>query len=369
MRLVVLFSRGMSLHGWRAAGLLDRELALYRAMRPYLEHLAFVTYGDAGEAALAAQVPGVDVLSNRWRLPSNVYSILAPVLHRRVLRQATVFRTNQLNGAWTGVIAKRLFNKKLVVRCGFVWSDFVTRLHPGNWRHAVALRLERLAVRAADAVILATESDRDTIVERHGIRRERTHLIPNFVDTEAFRPLPGVTREPGRTTFVGRLDDQKNLPALIEAVETLPGVRLVIIGDGPRRHLLESWARQRRVNVSFLGVRQHAELPALLNRSAVFVLPSHYEGHPKALLEAMACGVPVIGTRVTGIQELLRHRETGYLCGTSAAELREALREVLGDAALSGRMSAGARDDVCEFNSLKSAVERELAVLRALEAR
>jgi len=366
MRLVVLFSRGMSLRGWRAAGMIDRELAFHRAMRPHLDHLAFLTYGDASEAGLATQAPGVDVLPNRWRLPSNVYSVLAPVLHRRVLRQATIVRTNQLNGAWTGVIAKRLFKTRLVVRCGFIWSDFVARLHPGNWRHALALRLERLAVRAADAVIVATEADRGTIVGRYGVQRERTHLIPNYVDTDTFRPLPDVAREPGRITVVGRLDDQKNLTSLVEAVEALPGTTLVIIGDGPRRQVLESYARERGANVTFLGVRPHAELPALLNRSAVFVLPSQYEGHPKALLEAMACGAPVIGTRVPGIQELLVHRQTGYLCGPSAAELRAALRDVLEDAALRGRMGVAARDYVCEHCSLTSAVDKELAVLRAL---
>jgi glycosyltransferase involved in cell wall biosynthesis len=126
------------------------------------------------------------------------------VLHRRALRQATVVRTNQLNGAWTGVMAKRLFGTTLVVRCGFVWSDFVARLHPGNWRHAAALRLERLAVRAADAVIVATEGDRDTLAERHGAPRGRTYVIPNFVDTGTFHPQPGITRDAGRIAFVGR---------------------------------------------------------------------------------------------------------------------------------------------------------------------
>lgn len=366
MRLVVFFSRGMSFRGWHAAGILDRELALYRSLRPHLDHLAFVSYGDASDAGFTTPLPGAEVLANRWRLPSNVYSVLAPVLHRRALRQATVFRTNQLNGAWTGVIARRLFRKRLVVRCGFIWSDFVARLHPDNWRQVAARRLERLAVRAADAVIVATAGDRDTIVGRYGLARERTHLVPNFVDTDAFRPLPDVPREPGRVTFVGRLDDQKNLPALIEAVSGLAGTTLAIIGDGPRRAQLEAHARQSGANVAFLGMRPHGELPGFLNRSAVFVLPSRYEGHPKALLEAMACGIPVIGTRVPGIQELLRHRETGYLCGESAGELRDALRSVLGDAALCGRMGVAARDDVCRHNSLTSAAGKELAILRAL---
>ena len=72
VRLVVFFSRGMSLEGWRRAGILDRELLLYRGLLPHLERLAFVTYGGANDQALAASLPGARVFSTRWRLPSNI---------------------------------------------------------------------------------------------------------------------------------------------------------------------------------------------------------------------------------------------------------------------------------------------------------
>lgn len=366
MRLVVVFSRGMSLEGWRRAGIFDRELALYRALLPHLDHLAFLTYGGADELKLAAQIPGVEILPNRWRLPSNLYSVFAPFLHRRAIAGATIVKTNQINGAWCAVIAKRLFRKKLVVRCGFLWSDFVARLHGGTWRQAAALRLERQAFRAADVVIVAAEADRSTIVERYHIDASRVHVIPNYVDTAAFRPMPEIARETGRITFVGRLDDQKNVMALIEALENVPGVTLSLIGDGPLRSQLQAAASQRRVSVTFLGTRPHVELPILLNRSDAFVLPSHYEGNPKALVEAMACGVPVVGTRVPGIREIVVHRETGYLCGTSAGEIRTALLDVLGDAALRDRMSTGAVAYARATCSVEAAVRRELELLEAL---
>lgn len=366
MRLVVFFSRGMSLDGWRRAGILDRELALYRALLPHLEHLAFLTYGGAEEIELASQIPGVEILPNRWGLPSNVYSVLAPFLHRHALAGATIFKTNQINGAWCAVIGRRLFRKKLVVRCGFLWSDFVARVHGGTWRETAARRLERRAFRAADAVIVAAEADRSTIVERYGIEAGRVNVIPNYVDTAAFRPMPEIAREPGRITFVGRLDDQKNVMTLIEAVENLPDVTLALIGDGPLRNQLQAAASQRGVSATFLGTRPHAELPTLLNRSAAFVLPSHYEGNPKALVEAMACGVPVIGTRVPGIREILVHCETGYLCGTSAGEIRAALQAVLGDATLRDRMSTGAVAYARATCSVRAAVQRELTLLQSL---
>lgn len=366
MRLVVFFSRGMSLERWRQAGIFDRELALYRGLLPHLEHLAFVTYGGAEDLRLAVEIPGVEILPNRWGLPANLYSLIAPCLHRRLLSRATLFKTNQINGAWCAVIAKRLFRKKLVVRCGFLWSDFVSRLQGGTWRETIATRLERWVFRAADLAITAGPADRQTVIDRYGIDAGRVHVIPNYVDTAAFRPLPDVTPHPGRITFTGRLVEQKNLRALLEAVEGVPGASLVLVGDGPLRGDLEASAAARKIDATFLGTRAHAELPRLLNQSAVFVLPSHYEGNPKALVEAMACGVAVVGTRVPGTRDILVDRETGCLCGTSAAEIRLALREVLADPALRQRIGAGALAYVRERCSVGAAVERELALLRSL---
>lgn len=366
MRLVVFFSRGMSLEGWRRAGILDRELALYRGLRPHLQHLAFLTYGGAEDLELASHLPGIEILPNRHLLPSNLYSVLAPFLHRRALAGATIFKTNQINGGWCALIAKRLFRKSLVVRCGFLWSDFVARLHGGTWRETAARRLERLVFRAADRVIVAADADRTAIVERYHLDASRVHLIPNYVDTAMFRPMPATSAVPGCLTFVGRLDEQKNLAALIAALEGLPGVTLTIVGDGPLRRRLEETASRCRVSATFLGARPHADLPALINRSTAFVLPSHYEGNPKALVEAMACGVPVIGTRVPGIREILVHRETGYLCGTSVGEIRAAVQDVMADAALRDRMGAGALLYATTTCSVQSAVQRELALLQSL---
>jgi hypothetical protein len=123
MRLVVFFSRGMSLEGWERAGILDRELALYRALRPHLESLAFVTYGGTRDLDLGRQIPGVEVLANLRGLSPNRYSLAALWIHRRALRTATVFKTNQINGGWSAALARRLFGRKLVVRCGFLWSE------------------------------------------------------------------------------------------------------------------------------------------------------------------------------------------------------------------------------------------------------
>jgi len=364
MRLVVFFSRGMSLEGWRQAGILDRELALYRALLPGLERLSFVTYGGPADLELArTHIPEAEVLANLDGRSPNRYSLSALWTHRDALRRATIFKTNQINGAWSGVLAKWLFAKPLVVRCGFLWADVVARLGTSPLKRRLATMMERWIFRAADRITVAAEADRTVICDRYTIDPHRVRVIPNFVDVDRFRPMPEVDVEPGRVTCVGRLDGQKNLAALIESLQGLRGVRLTLIGDGPLRRSLGELAERLGLPVEFAGTRPHDELPKWLTRSALFILPSHYEGNPKALVEAMACGVPVIGTSVPGIREILVHRQNGYVCGTSSAEIREAVQTMLSDAELRRVVSVGAVAYVRGCCTLEMAVASERAVL------
>lgn len=367
-KVVVFFTRGMSLEEWHRVGILDRELAIYRALAERVEGLAFLTYGGPGDCQWAAGLPGVEILPNRWGLAPNLYSMVAPWLHRRTLRHASIFKTNQINGAWCAVIAHALFRKALVVRCGFLWADFVERLTTSRWRRVVARAIERVVMRTADRIIVAAEADASAIADRYGISRSMIIVSPNYVDTRTFRPLPDATPESGRIAFVGRLEPQKNLEALIDALRDLRGVVLVVAGDGSLRESLQDRARANNVTVEFAGRVPNTQVPALLRRSEVFVLPSHYEGNPKALVEAMACGVPVVGARSPGIREVVADGDTGLLCGSSAADIRSAVVEILNNAPLRARLRAGGLRYVKEHCSLEIAVARECALLASLGA-
>jgi glycosyltransferase involved in cell wall biosynthesis len=151
------------------------------------------------------------------------------------------------------------------------------------------------------------------------------------------------------------------------AAARVPDLRLRLVGDGAEREALARRAAALGVPVEFTGTVPNGALPKLLKEAAVFVLPSLYEGHPKALVEAMACGLPVIGSDVPGIAEVVRHRETGWLCppGDPAA-LAEALAAVIADASLSARLGAAARADVERRYSVDAVLARELAVIEEL---
>src|SRR3546814_20581124 len=96
-----------------------------------------------------------------------------------------------------------------------------------------------------------------------------------------------------------------------------------MVGDGDLRATAEREAARRGVKARLHGNLPHQNLPEMINAGRIFVLPSSYEGHPKTLLEAMACGPAVIGTDVPGIREVIDDDRPGLLCTPTAAARRD----------------------------------------------
>ncbi|HEC93684.1 MAG TPA: glycosyltransferase, partial [Candidatus Atribacteria bacterium] len=118
--------------------------------------------------------------------------------------------------------------------------------------------------------------------------------------------------------------------------------------------------------VEFGGSIPNKDLPIELNKSEIFILPSFFEGNPKALLEAMSCGLACIGTDVEGIREVIKHKENGYLCKTDPKSIKEAILEILNDRELETKISQNARKAILENFSLEKILEKEIKIYQSL---
>jgi glycosyltransferase involved in cell wall biosynthesis len=216
------------------------------------------------------------------------------------------------------------------------------------------------------------------LVERLGWPAEKIEVVHNAVDVDRFDELsapPGLRDEIGAggerpmVVTIGRLDEQKGYPVLLEAAARLPEAIFVIAGEGPERPGLEALADRLDVRdrVRFLGHR--TDVPQLLAAGDVFALPSLHEGTSLAVLEAMAARRPVVGTAIGGTEELIDDGESGLLVPPGDADaLAAALGRLLADAGLRDSLAARGRERVESDFTRRAMADRVTAIYDSLFA-
>jgi glycosyltransferase involved in cell wall biosynthesis len=178
-------------------------------------------------------------------------------------------------------------------------------------------------------------------------------MIPNGVDTEFFVPDAGPRQGSAvsRLLFVGRFQAQKNLPWLLEQLAAVrragsPSFTLDLVGDGPQRAVMEDRVKALQINdiVHFHGWLDRGELRAHYQAADIVINPSTYEGMPNVVLEAMACGRPVLASNVPGNATAVADRVTGWLFPPDdAAAFADGLRKLLTQPDIALPLGAAAR--------------------------
>jgi glycosyltransferase involved in cell wall biosynthesis len=203
--------------------------------------------------------------------------------------------------------------------------------------------------------VVVSPSTRDDLVKRH-LRREQIRVIPNGLDHQRFLPASGVSPEENLVVFVGRLEYYKGVDVLLEAWPRLaaarPGARLVLVGAGTAEQALRDKAAAggEDESIRFAGFVSEEEKIDWMRRATVVVQPSHKEGWGLTVVEANACGTPVVATDVPGLRDSVRDGSNGLLVPHGdAAALATALGRVLCDPELRGRLAAGALDWAARF--------------------
>lgn len=358
--LVLLFTPGVSVRDWQRAGYVAREVSYFRALGGCVGPVAFATDG-ADDAAMSGDLGGIAVVDRRG-LPRLLHRATLPFRLARM--RPRIVRTNQLAGATVAVLTKWLSGARLVARGGYVGSE--PWRHGGRWslsRLRVVVR-EALLCRFADLVLVTSSEAADAVRRSYRLPDARVAVLPNFADTAMFAPAAPV--QTGLVTMVGRLSPEKNVISAVEAVSRVPGLRLRVVGDGPLRGEVAARYRALGADVELVGTVEQPRLAALLRESEIFLLPSHYEGHSKALLEAMAAGVPAVVAPSPGIATFVRDGIDAHVAsGTDAGSLAAALAAVHADPVLRHRLAAAARERVEREYSLDAVVAAECELYRS----
>lgn len=206
-------------------------------------------------------------------------------------------------------------------------------------QYTLPRRMILWAASRAAAMITVCAALKETLVDL-GVEAQRINVLRNGVDLDMFRPGDRETARRelelvGKTLIsVGHLIPRKGHDIVIRALAHLPGINLMIAGDGPEDDNLRSIAREAGVEdrVNFLGRQPHERLPDLYRAADALVLASSREGWANVLLEAMACGTPVVASNVWGTPEVVAAPEAGKLMADRTPQaLAEAVLALFAD--------------------------------------
>ena len=362
--LALFFTAGVSLKTWHDIGMIDREVAIYNELSKYFKHIFFFTYGGEEDLKFKSYlVDNITIIPKKCVSNSLLYSLMIPLIHHRILKDVEVLKTNQMWGSWSAVLTKLIFMKKLVVRTGFLLSINFVRQNPNSKRKWLMKLVELVAYKVADGIITSSQSNFEYVTKKYKPRGMHV-VIPNYVETDVFKPME-TAKDKGSICFVGSFKPAKNLFALLEALKGLP-YTLSIVGSGEQEVQLKKFADENGITVNFLGNIPNHELPKILNQHELFILPSLYENMPKALLEAMSCGMSVVGTNVKGINEVIEHGENGILCDTDSDSISAAIVTLMKDDELKQRIAENARKTIVEGYSLDKIATKELRFMEKL---
>jgi glycosyltransferase involved in cell wall biosynthesis len=288
-----------------------------------------------------------------------VSQLLSSKFDVRVLGRLTrILRERRVDAVVTVGAGDKMFWGRLAA-----WRASVpvvcSALHSTGWPDGVG-RLNRMLTRITDAFIGVAWGHGQHLVEVERFPAQKVHVITNGVDTDAFRPMPppqellaefGLTADAPVAGVVAALRPEKNHELLLRAmrlvVNELPTARLLIVGEGPERSRIELLSRKLGLDESVRLTGSRPDIPALLSLFKVFTLTSHNEANPVSILEAMACGKPVVATRVGSVAETVLDRETGFLAPPGdARRIARHLLHLLRKPQLAQRMGQRGREAV-----------------------
>jgi glycosyltransferase involved in cell wall biosynthesis len=324
----------------------DRSMYLFRREGPYLDKVD-------GRIALSAGHSRSRI--GRWRELRRFLRASQPDVVVSFLSYFSVLAATRA----AGIGARVVFNQQTPMTAFLDDADY-------HWRRPWHRRLFSAATRVgyglADRIVTTSKGVADDLVSQFGVAAARIQVIHNPVDLVQIgravnEPIdPAFERDwtPPVVVAAGRLADAKNYPLLIDAIavlrERVPA-RLFILGAGELEGVLRRRIAERKLegDVVLCGFQENPW--KYVARADVFALTSRYEGFGNVLVEAMACGVPVVATSSPGTREIVSDGVDGLLVDRhEPAEVAAALERLLTDEALHRRLSAGARASAERFS-------------------
>lgn len=205
--------------------------------------------------------------------------------------------------------------------------------------------LEDIALKNTDSVIVVSNEAKEFYLQKKPWLKEKIEVIPPGFDDKKFKLLNkntlrekyGFNLEDNIVLYVGRFAKEKRINILLDAFKEveveIKNAKLILVGEGIEKHRIETLITNMKTkNIRLIDTMDHEKIPEIMNCADVFALTSSYEGMPTVVLEALACGVPVVSTDVGDVHKVVKDNITGYIIKNSNPnEIKNKIVDILLD--------------------------------------
>jgi len=233
------------------------------------------------------------------------------------------------------MITAYILRKKVII----LFASSATKIHASNHDPLafVLAFLERMTCTLADTLVVYAHS----LIADYSLERWTGKIViarEHYIDVQRFRIIKEFSSRDCIIGYVGRFSEEKGILQLLTAVPMIirrePEAKFLFIGEGPLQDTIKHYIQKNNLDntITSPGWVSHDQLAGYLNRMKLLVIPSDTEGLPNVMLEAMACGTPVLATPVGGIPDFIKDSRTGYILKNNSARcITSSIIEVLED--------------------------------------
>ena len=343
-----------------------KDLNLLHRYPPYI-HMIASQVEEFHLCHISGKLEGKNIFLHQLDLP-NLGTFSIPLAFAAAVKAVKLCRKHEidliyvLDGwhyEWAGYLTSRLTGVPWILRL----RTNVIRLRPLVYKNPVKRHISNLLtkyiVRRANRLICISHELKELVLGL-GADSSKVTIVHHGVDTEKFRPLRVKKPYPKVALFVGGIRPEKGILDLLKVADMLKDVHFLLVGN------IDMKMPRILNNVHYLGIKPHSDMPKYYNMSDVLVNPSYTEGMPDAILEAFACGKPVIASRV-GETPYIVTSDYGWLIEAgNVQQLYEAIRKALSDREKLRIMDMNARKYVSERFRWKRYSEEIIQNLNAM---
>jgi glycosyltransferase involved in cell wall biosynthesis len=318
MHIAVLLTFEQSLSKWKKNGHFDREIFYYKNLyKKYNIKTTFISYGLNSEKKLISQYHYLNIIPIYEKLKFSNFFIIRFIKSfflyfyiNKDLKNIDIIKSNQLWGTWTLFLFKFFTKKKILIRCGYELNQNLEYEKDKFFLKIFSKLCSFIIYQVSDHIIVTTLDIKNYIEKTFRVKKKIT-IIPNYIDVLKFKPT-NIKQYNNKILFVGRNSREKNISFLLNAIKNLP-ISLDILGSGFTRKNLIALKKKYNISINYLRPTPNEKMPNVYNKYKLYISTSDYEGNPKSILEAMACGCIVIARNVQGCNSVITNGFNGFL--------------------------------------------------------